>query len=119
MCLTTVRDRDAGAGRGLDRDALATGRVVLDDVLLLDRRNDQFARAREAHARSDVEDQRTSRLCGVGVRVGQRQVGVGGVVWIAVADDGLLERGAEVGVGDRTPGAGIFAGRLQLDLQVG
>jgi hypothetical protein len=118
MCLAAVRNRDPGAARGLNRDALGSGRVVLDDVLFLNRRNNKLARAREADRRGDVQDQGSSGLRGVGVRVGQGQVGVRGVARVAVADDGLLQRSAQIGVGNRAPGAGVFTGRLQLDLQV-
>ena len=76
MRLAAIRDRDARTRRGLNRDALGSGRVVLDDVLLLDRRDDQLARDREADRRGDIQDQRTGCLGGVGVRVGQGQVGV-------------------------------------------
>ena len=111
---------DTSASRGLDRDALATGRVVLDDVLFLAGRNHQLASGCQAtKCRGHIQHQGTRRLGRIAVGDADGQVGIRHIVNIAVTNNGLLKRSAQVGVCDVTPSARVFPGGHQLNLEVG
>ena len=120
MRFAAIGHGDTSASRGLDRDALPTGRVVLNNVLLLDGRNYQLARLRErTKSGSHIQYQAARSLRGIAVCDGDGQVGVRRVVRIAQANDSLLKRSAQVGICDVAPSSRVFTRGHQLNLEVG
>ena len=115
----SVWHRDPGSGAGLDHDALTARGVVADDVGLLDRRDDQVPRGGQGYAGGDVQGQIAGGLGGVGVRQANGKIGIRREVRVAVAYDGLLQRGAKVGVGRVAPSTCLFTSADQLDFEVG
>ena len=120
MSFAAVRHGDARASRGLDRDALATSRVVLNNVLFLDSGHYQLASGRQAtKSRCDVQYQGPRSLGRVAVGDADGQVGIRDIVRIAQANNRLLKRRTQVGVCDVAPSARVFTRGHQLNLEVG
>jgi len=111
--------RNPSTGAGLDHNTLATRSVVAHHVGLLDRRDDQVSSSGQGYRGRDIEREVTRSLRRIGVRQGDREIGIGSEVWVAVAYNRLFQRSAEVGVGRATPRTGLFTGTDKLDLEVG
>lgn len=114
-----VGHRDARARGCFHSDALATGGVVLHDVLLLDGRNHQFAGRGQGDIGGYIEDQGSRDLKGRAQQIRQAdgQVGIGSKDWVTETGDGLLNGRADVGVGRIAPGVRLFPAANQLKFE--